>query len=84
MLDRNQRILVEAVRNSKVIEISIPGLQLKSPDKKLIHDIAICLQSHFNTQNNEENRKARTRNENKYMDPRKESSGNLRKVPTGY
>ena len=54
MLTSNERILVEAIRNSKVLEITIPGDDGRMGDtyitirnKKACHDVALAVQSYF-------------------------------------
>lgn len=56
MLTRNERILVEAIRNAPMVKIVIPGYDgitgdtvIKVASKKVSHDVAIALQSHFNS-----------------------------------
>lgn len=56
MLDRNQRIIVEAIRKSTKIKIVIEGDGLSSevslsPSKILSHDIALAVQSHYSRLN---------------------------------
>ena len=55
MLTRNERILVEAIRQAPIIEIVIPGYdgitgetRIKVASKTMSHDVSIALQSHFN------------------------------------
>jgi len=60
MLSKNERIIVEAVRNAQALEIRIPSqsiggvlseelsLMFRVDTKLLAHDIAIAIQSHFN------------------------------------
>ena len=54
MLTRNERILVEAIRNSQFIEIRLPDstggmdYRMKFSSKNLCHDIALAVQTHFN------------------------------------
>lgn len=53
MLTANERILVEAIRNSPVLEITIPGKEgrmvayIKIKNKKACHDVALAVQSYF-------------------------------------
>lgn len=53
-LEKNERILVEAIRQSPVVEIVIPGYdgvtgdcRIKIRSKKVCHDIALAVQSHY-------------------------------------
>ena len=55
MLTRNERILVEAIRNSQFIEIRLldstgggMDCRMKFSSKNLCHDIALAVQTHFN------------------------------------
>lgn len=54
MLSKNERILVEAIRQSQFIEIRLPDTtgggecRMKFSSKSLCHDIALAVQSHFN------------------------------------
>lgn len=53
MLDKNERIIVEAIRNAPRIKIVIEGGAYPSevpfmPSKTLNHDIALAVQSHYN------------------------------------
>lgn len=53
MLTRNERIIVEAIRNAQSVEIVIPGdgrtgsTRIKIASKKVSHDVALAVQSHF-------------------------------------
>lgn len=54
MLTNNERILVEAIRSSPVLEIIIPGRDSRMGDtyitiknKKACHDVALAVQSYF-------------------------------------
>ena len=54
MLTRNDRILVEAIRNAPSVTIVIPGYdgitgetRIKVSSKKVSHDVALAVQSHF-------------------------------------
>ncbi len=54
-LEKNERILVEAIRQSPVVEIVIPGYdgvtgdcRIKIRSKKVCHDIALAVQNHLN------------------------------------
>lgn len=54
MLTSNERVLVEAIRNSPVLEITIPGRDgrmgdtyIKIKNKKACHDVALAVQSYF-------------------------------------
>ena len=54
MLTRNERILVEAIRQSPCVEIVIPGYdgitgdtRIKIRSRKVSHDVALAVQSHF-------------------------------------
>ena len=58
MLTRNERIIVEAIRNAPVVEIVIPGYdgvtgvtRIKVASKRVCHDVAIAVQSHLNSAN---------------------------------
>ena len=59
MLDNNDRVIVEAIRNAPRIKIIIDGggnsedTEIAfSPSKILSHDIALAVQSHYNRINN--------------------------------
>lgn len=54
MLTRNERIIVEAIRNAPTVEIVIPGYdgvtgttRITVNSKKVCHDVALAVQSHF-------------------------------------
>ena len=53
MLTRNERIIVEAIRNAPSVTIVIPGdgmtgdTRIKIANKKVSHDVALAVQSHF-------------------------------------
>lgn len=55
MLSKDERILVEAVRRARSLEIHIPGthgeessvLSFKGAGRLLAHDIALAVQSYF-------------------------------------
>lgn len=55
MLTKNDRILVEAIRQSPVVEIIVPGYDGKTGDcrikvtgKLVCHDVALAVQNHLN------------------------------------
>ena len=60
MLSKNERIIVEALKSARSLEIRIPpqviggvlseelSLMFRVDTKLLAHDIAIAVQSHFN------------------------------------
>ena len=54
MLTRNERIIVEAIRNAPSVTIVIPGYdgvtgetRIKLASKKVSHDVVLAVQSHF-------------------------------------
>ena len=53
MLDKNDRAIVESIRNAQRIKIVVEGGVYSgtisfSPSKTLNHDIALAVQSHYN------------------------------------
>lgn len=56
MLSKNERIIVEAIRNSPVLEITIPenngNTYITIRSKKTCHDVALAIQSYFANKNN--------------------------------
>lgn len=53
MLDKNDRRIIESIRNAPRIKIIIEGGEYDqeitfSPNKTLSHDIALAVQSHYN------------------------------------
>ena len=55
MLAKNERILVEAIRQSTGVEIIVPGYDGKTGDcrikvtgKLVCHDVALAVQNHLN------------------------------------
>ena len=54
MLTKNERIIVEAIRNAPSVTIVIPGYdgitgetRIKVNSKKVSHDVALAVQTHF-------------------------------------
>ena len=63
MLDKNDRIIIEAIRNASKIKIVIENKGEESqinfsPSKILCHDIAIAVQSHYNRVKNDSIRRS--------------------------
>lgn len=55
MLDKNQRAIVEAIRNSERIEILVPSqkygivpISIKVEGRRVTHDIALAIQNYMN------------------------------------
>ena len=50
MLDKNDRVIVEAIRKASRLKLVIDGDSeiAFAPSKALSHDIALAVQSHFN------------------------------------
>lgn len=80
MLDRNQRIIVESIKNAKRLKISIGGgkyeddgvtlltLDMDMRDiRKVRHDIALCVQDFLNRANREEQWKQITSTQHSLM-----------------
>lgn len=54
MLDKTQRIIVEAIKRQKYLIIELPsGDRVKVLGKKVAHDIALSIQEYFNSANKE-------------------------------
>lgn len=54
MLDRTQRIIVEAIKSQKYLIVELPtGDRVKVAGKKVAHDIALSIQDYFNNANKE-------------------------------
>lgn len=53
MLDKNDRVIVESIRNAQRLRIIVVGKEYNgeisfAPSKRLNHDIALAVQSHYN------------------------------------
>lgn len=54
MLDKSQRIIVEAIKRQRFLVVELPtGDRVKVVGKKVAHDIALSIQDHFNNANKE-------------------------------
>ena len=49
MIDKTQRIVIEAIKRQPYLTIELPtGERLKVTGKQVAHDIALSIQQHFN------------------------------------
>ncbi len=55
MINRIERKIIEAVRNSKTVKVSIDNLTIRVDSKRFAHDVAIALQTYVNSQKSELN-----------------------------
>ena len=54
MLDKNDRIIIESIKGASRITLIYDGNKVSfAPSKKLSHDIALAVQSHYNQLNKE-------------------------------